>query len=68
MEFAHLYIPNKIVTIRRNDTLRYDNTIRRETRKRDRFKRNASNTSDVSLWNKYKKFRNHVNNLIKVAK
>ena len=68
MEFAHLHIPNKIVTIRRNDKPWYDNTIRRETRKRDRLKRNASNASNVSLWNKYKKSRNHVNNLIKVAK
>ena len=68
MEFAHLHIPNKIVTIRRNDKPWYDNTIRSETRKRDQLKRKASNASNVSLWNKYKESRNHVNNLIKVAK
>ena len=47
-KFAHLHIPNKIVTIRRNDKPWYDNTIRRETRKRDRLKRNASNASNVT--------------------
>ena len=68
MGFSHLCIPNKIVTIRRNDKPWYDNIIRGETRKRDRLKRNVSKTSNVSLWNNYNKSRNHVNNLIKIAK
>ena len=61
-------IPNKTVTIRDNDNPWYDNKIRRESRKRDRLKRKASKTNNNSLWTKYRKCRNHVNNMIKEAK
>ena len=66
--FAELSIPHKTVTVRPNDQPWYNNSIRRESRKRDRLKRKASRANNPYLWCKYKTTRNKVNNMIKKAK
>ena len=68
LSFAHICIPNKIVTVRPNDKPWYDSKIRIASRKRDRLKNKASKSNNSNMWMKYKKCRNHVNNLIKEAK
>ena len=63
MEFVNESIPHKDVTIRQNDKPWYDSEIRKNSRKRDRFKSNAVKTALRSDWTKYKILRNKVNNL-----
>ena len=61
-------IPNKEVTIRKNDKPWYDSEIRKYSRKRDRQKVRAINSNNTLQWLKYKQLRNKVNNLKKHAK
>ena len=48
--------------------MRYDSEIRRNSRKRDRLKKKAIQSGNPNFWNKYKLFRNKVNNRKKHAK
>ena len=68
IEFAKLCIPNKTIVVREDDKPRYDSEIRRNSRKRDRMKKSALKSGNPNDWNKYKYYRNKVNNLKKHAK
>ena len=61
-------VPQKEVTIRLNDKVWFNSELRREIRKRDRLRKLARRSNSDSNINKYKKQRNHVNNLKKHAK
>jgi hypothetical protein len=61
-------VPQREVTIRLNDKMWFNSEIRREIRKRDRLRKLARRSNSDSNINKYKKERNHVNNLKKDAK
>ena len=65
--FASETIPTKDVTIRPNDKPWFNSQLRREMRKRDRLRKKAK-TGNFYHVNKYKKQRNHVNNLKKTIK
>ena len=60
-------IPTKDVTIRPNDKPWFNSQLRREMRKRDRLRKKAKTGNQYHV-NKYKKQRNHVNNLKKTTK
>ena len=66
--FAKLCIPNKTIVVREDDKPWYDSEIRRNSRKRDRLKKKAIQSGNPNVWNKYKLFRNKVNNQKKHAK
>ena len=68
IEFAKLCIPNKTIVVREDDKPWYDSEIRRNSRKRDRLKKKAIQSGNPNVWNKYKLFRNKVNNQKKHAK
>ena len=61
-------VPQKEVTIRLKDKVWFNFELRREIRKRDRLRKLARRSNSDSNINKYKKQRNHVNNLKKHAK
>jgi hypothetical protein len=61
-------VPQKEVTIRLNDKVLFNSELRREIRKRDRLRKLARRSNSDSKINKYKKQKNHVNNLKKHAK
>ena len=54
--------------MREDDKPWYDSEIRRNSRKRDRIKKTALKSGNPNKWNKYKYYRNKVNNLKKPAK
>lgn len=68
LQFSHECIPTKTVTIRPGDKPWYDNKIRNRSRKRDRLKKKAIRLNTQEAWNKYKRCRKTVNNLVKRAK
>ena len=68
IEFAKLCIPSKTIVVREDDKPWYDSEIRRNSRKRDRLKKKAIQSGNPNVWNKYKLFRNKVNNQKKHAK
>ena len=61
-------IPCKSILVREDDKPWYDSEIRRNTRKRDRQKKKAVKTGNITDWIKYKRLRNKVNNQRKHAK
>jgi hypothetical protein len=61
-------IPTKIVTVRNSDRPWFNSELKREIRKRDRIRKTAKKYSKQSDIEKYKKQRNRVNNLKKIAK
>ena len=61
-------IPSKKVTVRPDDKPWFDSALRIHCRKRDRLKRQAFKTGNMSILNKYKTMRNKVNNMKKHAK
>jgi hypothetical protein len=56
-------VPQKEVTIRLNDKVWFNSELRKEIRKRDRLRKLARRSNSDFNINKYKKQRNHVNNL-----
>ena len=68
LRVARECIPTKIVTIRNNDRPWFNSELRREIRKRDRIRKTVKKYSKQSDIDKYKKQRNRVNNLKKIAK
>ena len=60
-------VPQKEVTIRLSDKVWFNSELRREIRKRDRLRKLARRFNSDSNINKYKKQRNHVNNLKKAS-
>ena len=68
LKIAQECIPTKIITIRNNDRPWFNNEIRKEIRIRDRFRKTVLKfhmEKDIKL---YKKQRNKVNNMKKIAK
>ena len=61
-------IPSETILVREDDKLWFDSEIRRDTRKRDRQKKKAVKTGNITDWIKYKRLRNKVNNQRKHAK
>lgn len=61
-------MPQKEVPIRLNDKIWFNSDLRWEIRKRDRLRKLARRSNSDPNINKYKKQRNHVNNLRKHAK
>ena len=61
-------IPSKTILVREDDKPWHDSEIRRNTRKRDRQKKKAGKTGNITDWIKYKRLRNKVNNQRKHAK
>ena len=61
-KFVKLCIPSKTIVVREDDKPWYDSEIRRNSRKRDRLKKKAIQSGNPNVWNKYKLFRNKVNN------
>ena len=68
IEFITLCVPRKEVTIRIKDKVWFNSELRKEIRKRDRLHKIARRTKSNFDINKYKKQRNHVNNMKKYAK
>ena len=68
IEFVKVCIPCKSILVREDDKPWYDSEIRRNTRKRDRQKKKAVKTGNITDWIKYKRLRNKVNNQRKHAK
>ena len=62
------YVPQKVVTIRPKDKVWFNSDLRREIRKRNRLHKIARKTKSQFDRDKYKKQRNHVNNMKKYAK
>ena len=62
IEFAKLCIPSKIIVVPEDDKQWYDSEIRRNSRKRDRLKKTALKSGNQNDWEKYKYYRNKVNN------
>ena len=67
-EFCHACIPNKEITIRRNDKPWFDSQLRTLSRQRDRQKAKAIKSKTLNDWNKYNALRNKVNNMKKTCK
>ena len=61
-------IPTRVVTIRPNDKPWFNSDLRREMRKKDRWGRSAIKKNSLAIYEKYRKQRNHVNNLKKTTK
>ena len=68
LNIARECIPTKLVTIRSSDKPWFNGELKREIRKRDRFRKYALKFKRESDIAKYKKQRNRVNNLKKLAK
>ena len=52
IEFAKLCIPSKTIVVQEDDKPWYDSEIRRNSRKRDRLKKNALKTGNQNDWKK----------------
>ena len=61
-------IPTRVVTIRPNDKPWFNSELRREIRKRDRLRKQAIKKNSTAIYEKYRKQRNHVNNVKKAIK
>ncbi len=68
IDLAKQCIPYREVTIRPNDKPWYNSEIRRTTKQRDKARKKAIETGGIDDWNKYKSFRNKVNNMKKYAR
>ena len=68
LKIARKNIPNKIVTIRKNDKPWFNNEIRKAIRKRDRLRKIAIKTNTQLNKNKYKLARNKVTKLKREAR
>ena len=68
LKIAKKCIPTKIVTVRHNDKHWFNNDIRHEIRIRDRLRKKAIKSNCENNIMKYKKQRNKVNNMKKIAK
>ena len=61
-------IPTRVVTIRPNDKPWFNSELRRKIRKRDRLRKQAIKKNSTAIYEKYRKQRNHVNNVKKAIK
>ena len=58
LEAAKMFIPNRIVTVRRNDKPWYNSNLRRAKRKVDRIHKRAKLTNHDQAWVNYRRMRN----------
>ena len=68
LRVARECIPTKMVTVRNSDRPWFNRELRREIRIRDRIRKTVKKYNKQSHIDKYKKQRNRVNNLKKIAK
>ena len=65
---AEATIPNKLVTIRKQDHAWLTNEIRKLIRKKNRIYNKAKRLNKPADWNKFRKIRNDVTSLVRKAR
>ena len=65
---AEATIPNKLVTIRKQDHAWLTNEIRKLIRKKNRIHNKAKRLNKPADWNKFRKIRNDVTSLVRKAR
>jgi hypothetical protein len=65
---AEATIPNKLVTIRKQDSAWLTNEIRKLIRKKNRIHNKAKRLNKPADWNKFRKIRNDVTSLVRKAR
>ncbi|VDI61697.1 Hypothetical predicted protein [Mytilus galloprovincialis] len=68
IEAAEKCIPNKIITVRKNEPPWLTNDVKKKIRKKNRIHRKAKKYNNPSDWSKFKKIRNEVTSLIRKSK
>ena len=68
LQISSAYIPSKTILIREKDKPWFSNEIRKEIRIRDRLRKKLLKSQNENIIIKYKKQRNNVNNMKKIAK
>ncbi len=68
MNICNDCIPSTFITVRTDDKIWFNSELRREIRKRDRFRTKATSHKTDANVRRYKDQRNHVNNMKKHAK
>ena len=68
LQFVNSCIPSKRILVRSDDKPWFDSELRKFCRIRDRLRKQAMRTGKQNILNKYKEFRNKVNNMKKHAK
>lgn len=68
LDAAELCIPSKIITVRKNQPQWLTSNIRKLIRKKNRIHRKARRSNSPSDWNKFRRIRNDVTNLVRKSK
>ena len=68
LQISSVCIPSKTILIREKDKPWFSNEIRKEIRIRDRFRKQLLKSQNENNSIKYKKQRNKLNNMKKIAK
>jgi hypothetical protein len=68
LDAAELCIPSKIITVRKNQPQWLTSNIRKLIRKTNRIHRKARPSNSPSDWNKFRRIRNDVTNLVRKSK
>ena len=68
LDAAELCIPGKIITVRKNQLQWITSNIRKLIRKTNRIHRKARRSNSPSDWNKFRRIRNDVTNLMRKSK
>ena len=64
----YVLIPSKIITVRKNQPQWFTSNIRKLIRKKNRIHRKARRSNSPSDWNKFRRIRNDVANLVRKSK
>jgi hypothetical protein len=64
----YVLIPSKIITVRKNQPQWLTSNIRKLIRKKNRIHRKARRSNSPSDWNKFRRIRNDVANLVRKSK
>ncbi|CAC5376367.1 unnamed protein product [Mytilus coruscus] len=68
LDAADKCIPNKIITVRKDQPPWLTNEIKKKIRKKNRIHKTAKRRDNSKDWNKFKKIRNEVTNLVRKSK
>ncbi|CAC5387236.1 unnamed protein product [Mytilus coruscus] len=68
LDAADKCIPNKIITVRKDQPPWLTNEIKKKIRKKNRIHKIAKRRNNSNDWNKFKKIRNEVTNLVRKSK
>ncbi|CAC5394082.1 unnamed protein product [Mytilus coruscus] len=68
LDAADKCIPNKIITVRKDQPPWLTNEIKKKIRKKNRIHKIAKRRNNSKDWNKFKKIRNEVTNLVRKSK